>query len=249
MKKELLEQLEKDYSVRIFPCRIDDAFWQNNSYIVPLYHSREIGFEEIEIPNDNEILKFWLDDDLSEVIRDDLTVSETFTDQEIDEFYEMFEKDYSREDFEMLPANEFYDLFAERSGFEDANKVINEAIDEDQVMEYVDKYRDDALMWNTLYQARSNQIDVGLAHECNLCVVTFDGTDYASIGGAGMDLSPKLDAYQFMRNGTMPRDSMWLKDGENDRKYCTDLVGDRIAAIITEKLENGREFIELMEVE
>jgi hypothetical protein len=80
-------------------------------------------------------------------------------------------------------------------------------------------------------------------------VVTFDGTDYASIGGAGMDLSPKLDAYQFMRNGTMPRDSMWLKDGENDRKYCTDLVGDRIAAIITEKLENGREFIELMEVE
>jgi hypothetical protein len=63
--------------------------------------------------------------------------------------------------------------------------------------------------------------DVDIATQVGLTPFEYDGTFYLALGGCGMDLSPKLDAYVALVYGRIPKDSLFF----SDRSYFEYVVG------------------------
>jgi len=65
--------------------------------------------------------------------------------------------------------------------------------------------------------------DEKIALECFLTPFTYDKTDLLALSGCGMDLSPKLDAYQLLAHGTIDKHSRML----SDLSYFEHVVGKK----------------------
>lgn len=67
-------------------------------------------------------------------------------------------------------------------------------------------------------------VDEDIAFQCDLVPFTYKDINLLALGGCGMDLSPKLDAYQFLTDKTIDKHSQFF----NQRDYFTHVVGEEI---------------------
>lgn len=84
--------------------------------------------------------------------------------------------------------------------------------------------------------------DADLARKCGLVPFTYHGDDgiknLLALAGCGMDLSPKLDAYQALMSGSLPRDSRFIDDDD----YAKYVVGEKIYEEVIEEATKSPEF-------
>ncbi len=88
--------------------------------------------------------------------------------------------------------------------------------------------------WTVYFHPRIEDIDVAL--RCGLVPFYFQEEFYLALGGCGMDLSPKMDAYQAIVSGTIPESSMFFRDID----YFTHVVGKDITAKVTSKAKRPK---------
>ena len=111
-------------------------------------------------------------------------------------------------------------------------------LSEDEIYDYVnDDFYEAVGIYNYYRQVSEYNYDEEAAYKCNLIPFTyFDGGENADIyllalGGCGMDLSPKLDAYFFLQTGKMDPASMYFRD----KDYFKSMVSAEIFNAIEEK--------------
>jgi hypothetical protein len=64
------------------------------------------------------------------------------------------------------------------------------------------------------------------ALECGLIPFSFEGIKLLSLAGYGMDLSPKLDAYQVLTNGSIDKKSKYFR--KRDKAHFEDVVSRNV---------------------
>ena len=74
--------------------------------------------------------------------------------------------------------------------------------------------------------------DVSAALKSGLVPFYYRDTLYLALGTCGMDLSPKLDAYQALVSGTIPRDSQLFKQ----ESYFEHVIGEDLTAKVKERI-------------
>lgn len=89
----------------------------------------------------------------------------------------------------------------------------------------------DALAFWTLY-FEPRWFDEEIAYQCGLIPFEYEGIKLLALGGCGMDLSPKLDAYQAFVTSSIPSDSTFF----NDKRYFDYVVGDNTAKRVEEEI-------------
>ena len=95
---------------------------------------------------------------------------------------------------------------------------------------------DQISIYNTLYKVEEHSYNEETAYKCSL--VPFKITEqyeedkhYLALGGCGMDLSPRLDAYYFLQTGNMDPLSTYF----TDKEFFKSLVSDEIFNAIETK--------------
>jgi hypothetical protein len=86
--------------------------------------------------------------------------------------------------------------------------------------------------WTTFFSPCTEDEDV--AWEVGLIPFWYDGDLYLALGGCGMDLSPKLDAYQALVAGSVPSGSRFLS--AINVSYCKSVVGADVYERVMEKI-------------
>lgn len=90
--------------------------------------------------------------------------------------------------------------------------------------EAIDQLYEDLACWLTYYNPPSYYVDINIALDCDLIPFYYKGEFYLALDGCGMDLSPKLDAYQYLTSGTFPSDTKFFSQLD----YFRDIVGRKI---------------------
>ena len=83
--------------------------------------------------------------------------------------------------------------------------------------------------WTTYW--RDDRLDADIAHRCRLIAFEFKDTQYLGLGGCGMDLSPRLDAYCALRFGRLPEDSKFFQQPG----YFKAVVGEEVTAEVDQR--------------
>ena len=94
--------------------------------------------------------------------------------------------------------------------------------DEEKYEEAHHELLENILMWNTWFSPEIDSIDTAL--KCNLIPFYHQGNFYLALDSAGMDLSPKLDAYQALTIGSVPSNSKYL----TDTNYTNFILGKKL---------------------
>jgi hypothetical protein len=90
----------------------------------------------------------------------------------------------------------------------------------------------EALAYWTIYFSPDNW-DEETAWRVGLFPFEFDDENYLALGGCGMDLSPKLDAYQALVDGTIPSSSRF----RDDCSYAKYVVGEELYNEVMEAIK------------
>lgn len=111
-------------------------------------------------------------------------------------------------------------------------------LSEDEIDERVrEDFYQDAFIYNYYRQVDKYDYDEEDAYKCNLIpFILYDEDENIEIhllalGGCGMDLSPKLDAYFFLQTGKMDPASIYF----SDKGYFKDIVPTQVFNAIEEK--------------
>ena len=88
--------------------------------------------------------------------------------------------------------------------------------------------------WTTYFECDRMYWKESVAYRVGLTPFTYDGANYLALGGCGMDLSPKLDAFQALTTGSIPSGSMFL----SDPNYARHVVGGEIFLEVLEKIQD-----------
>ena len=83
----------------------------------------------------------------------------------------------------------------------------------------------ESLAYWTVYQ-RTGGIDPDVATRCGLTVFEYEDNEYLALGGCGMDLTPKLDAYCALSWGYIPDGSDFFRQPD----YFKYVAGDSVTA-------------------
>jgi hypothetical protein len=84
--------------------------------------------------------------------------------------------------------------------------------------------------WPVYFEPERKSEDV--AWEVGLFPFRYDGDFYLALGGCGMDLSPKLDAYQALTSGSIPSNSQFIRDPEYAEHVVGKPVFDKVMSAI-----------------
>ena len=103
----------------------------------------------------------------------------------------------------------------------------------------------ESLYYLTTYGKPSYE-DVDLAVKCKLIPFYYENVFYLALGGFGMDLSPKYEAYFALYLGMFPRNAQYLPDTPN-WNYYKNVVGNDVASEVEKitKLDTERYIIEI----
>jgi hypothetical protein len=104
-----------------------------------------------------------------------------------------------------------------------------EMSDDDVRDEAMSMLEESLAYWTIYFEPEPEWENVEIALECGLIPFRFKEHFFLAFGACGMDLSPKLDAYQVLTSGTIDEFSMLFRD----EKYFRYVVGDEV----TEKVK------------
>jgi len=118
---------------------------------------------------------------------------------------------------------------------------ISEEDFEDEVKH---EFYNKVFMYNYYRKVNKNDYNEEDAYKCDLIPFQLTG-DYEDtyclvLGGCGMDLSPRLDAYYFLQTGNMDPASMYFCEGNKD--YFKSLVSEEIFNAIEAKFGGVKEW-------
>ena len=161
---------------------------------------------------------------------------------------------------EELAANKFYSsglyrepfykkhhLYMEDINIEDVyydRELLSEVWSEDEEDEKGDRlfelvhqrFWENLSLYNTYYEPMI--FDEGFALECELTPFKYDDMGLLALSGCGMDLSPKLDAYQVLTQRKIDPDSEFFS--VNNQEYFRSVIGDEIMNKMTKILKGER---------
>ena len=123
--------------------------------------------------------------------------------------------------------DEIIELYKEEYEYEDEDE-------DEREWQAIEQLKEDLSYWIVYYEPHRE--DVNAAIECDLIPFEYDGRFFLALGGCGMDLSPKLDAYQALTDGTIPPESKLF----SDRKYFEYVVGKELTKKVIEKIMRPR---------
>lgn len=173
-----------------------------------LYDRMMENFEDIEFDYET-MFKAEFDVDMNAILTDEMV-----------EFFEIDAEDaapYIGQPISAVP-EDIFDVKWEYANNFDYYDVVNEArsvwavllgIDEDEIERYCDEQYESLAYWTIYFEPR--HFDVETAVRCGLTPFSYDEMDLLALGGGGMDLSPKLDAYQALMDGTIPTNSQFFQ--------------------------------------
>lgn len=97
----------------------------------------------------------------------------------------------------------------------------------DECLEQVDELFWDALSYWAVY-FEPLIFDEAIALECGLIPFAYRGINMLALAGCGMDLSPKLDAYQALVHNTIDKNSRLFSTSGRVSEYFEYVVGKKI---------------------
>jgi len=97
--------------------------------------------------------------------------------------------------------------------------------DEDKIREIVEESFFEALSYWPIY-FEPLAFNEHIALECDLIPFVFEDIKLLALAGCGMDLSPKLDAYQVLTCGMIDKRSKYF--GKGDKGYFKHVVGKSV---------------------
>ena len=100
--------------------------------------------------------------------------------------------------------------------------------DNDKSEQEIDELFWDALTHWTIY-FEPLVFDEEIALKCGLTPFTYKGKNLLALSGCGMDLSPRLDAYQALSHKTIDRNSRYFFTANRLDKYFEYVVGKELA--------------------
>lgn len=178
-----------------------------------------------------------------------VSISENHTNND---FFDSDNNLYDRSDFWELVSfpDEVYDdtLLNSNEAYQSELEGIT---DEDEIKEkkdeirnkYIDEARkevEESLTYWTVY-FKCYQEDIDIAIKCGLIPFTFDDEFYLALGGCGMDLSPRLNAYQALTNNSIPSSSQLL----TDENYFSHVVGTEITEEVKNAIKRKKSLVEI----
>ncbi len=145
-------------------------------------------------------------------------------------FYKKHDLDlYDDHNFELVEYNKnlITELWKEEGDLEGTEEEINDMIEE--------IFADKLSLWDTYFEPMI--FNERIALECGLTPFTYDGINLLALSGCGMNLSPKLDAYQVLTHGTIDGNSEYFS--VNNQNYCETVVGKHIVDQMDAILKGG----------
>lgn len=93
--------------------------------------------------------------------------------------------------------------------------------------------------WTIYFSPRRE--DDKIARDCGLFPFEYDEEFYLALGGCGMDLSPKLDAYQALTDSSIPKRSQFIQQPD----YAKYVVGEEIFNKVMEAIKLDKPVIKI----
>lgn len=187
-----------------------------------------------DLKDDYDKLEFPIDEMLEEAI--DLENTE-ISDDAVEEVKEKLEQWGEDEKASKVKAGDKYAEYFE--DFDDVIELVRDntcpninqdLIERDSFDDWETEERDGLAYWTVYFKPRVEDVEVAL--KCGLTPFYFDDEFYLALGGCGMDLSPKLDAYQALTTKMIPSDSKLLRGG--DESYFGYVVGKDVMKEVLE---------------
>lgn len=238
VKKQILELAENESSIRVEKQEyyIQHERMNTNDTLYERLENDPEAFELFEFPAKNwDLYQNLLGEDFNEEIE----IGELMNiigDFEIEGFeIETFEDETLSSRKKYTP--ELYNKIIEVLENLDFETVDNLDIDDFEKLfdcDYIDEIENtvtfEALAyWTTYFQP--DHKDIQIAIKCGLTPFYYDGEFFLTLGGCGMDLSPKLDSYIALTNGYIPEGSTFFRD----KKYFKYVTSEKIMKEIDEK--------------
>lgn len=109
--------------------------------------------------------------------------------------------------------------------------------DEDDQEDTYDAFLESISYWTIYFKPLI--FDAETAYKCGLTPFTFDGQDYLALGGCGMDLSPKLDAYQALMDNSIDKNSQYFSQYD----YFCHVVGNTITKEVSNAIQFNKSLV------
>jgi len=194
------------------------------------YPKIQTDFDITEVPWVEDIVnEFYKDEDVSKVLPDEkFTLDNIKAHKEFGKTYqELMDRIY--DELEDKDYNDLEEHMKQLYGIGCPEETFNEI---------------EALAYWTIY-FKPDIWDEDVAWKVGLIPFDFDGEDYLALGGCGMDLSPRLDAYQALTNDSVPTNSHFVENPSakyiigkgGDSSYAKYVVGEAIYNEVMEKIK------------
>jgi hypothetical protein len=118
------------------------------------------------------------------------------------------------------------------------SKELNQFfLDNDEYYDWIRNETTESLAYWTIY-FKPDIEDVEVALKCRLTPFYYDDELYLALGGCGLDLKPKLDAYQMLTSDNIPAGSNVLRGRDNS--YFEYVVGKDVTKEALEKCKRDK---------
>lgn len=230
-QEEIKKKIQETFGVKYVDVKIEEYRMDERDFFED---RRDIWDEVKENPDcvtfpEDEILQDALDENMK-VDKDNIDevkeLAETVFDMDEDEIKEKVKEDALI--FDIFDMDDVVDKIQQ-----DNNKELNQFfLDYDEYYEWLQNETTESLAYWTVY-FKPDIEDVEVALKCRLTPFYYDDEFYLALGGCGMDLKPKLDAYQMLTCHRIPSGSNVLRG--NDTSYFEYVVGKDVTKEALEK--------------
>lgn len=210
--------------------RIRDNFFEKDETI---YHEMDKQyFSDVDFPD--EVIAQEMKDILTSNITEEYIKSIEVDPDNLEDITIIFSEEKIREKIKKVKEETGEELTREEAIEELTEEIFQKYnIDIDEIKTQArDSLIESLCYWSVYFQPPSYYEGcVEEALEVGLIPFYYENAFFIALGGAGMDLSPKLDAYQALIDGTLPSNSLFFRD----RKYFEYIVGKEVTKKVEEK--------------
>lgn len=121
-------------------------------------------------------------------------------------------------------------------GYHTVEKLDLSKVHDYEVLTLDEEENLDEIYWNIIYRFNEDEVDIELAKECGLVVVSVDGERYLALGGVGMDFKPQLISYVALRYGFISEEDCYYFSSHARRDYFKYVVGNEVYERVLKRL-------------